>query len=189
MPDSTILCWRNQTTVKQLRDWIAAGNRVAIADFLWNRFDERYFAPIHALSLIQKNGFAIMAVSCLVIEALEAYHRGWESSHGRSELAFCSFMDREAEFHVFKGRAQDFYRHVRCGILHQAETTGGWTITLMPGKPLFDSAELRVQADEFHGALARTLKAYTDAIASSTQTAETWQNCVAKLKATIKNCG
>lgn len=189
MPDDTLLCWRTKTTVREVRDWLAANDRAAIGRFLWNRFDERYFAPINALTLIQKNGFAIMAVSCLVIEALEAFRRGWESSHGKSELAFCSFFDREHEFQVFKGYAQPFYRNVRCGILHQAETTGGWTITLIPGRPLFDPASLRINADEFHSALARALKAYSDGVAASEPAEEIWHDCVSKLKATIKNCG
>jgi hypothetical protein len=62
-------------------------------------------------------------------------------------------------------------------------------ITLMPGKPMFEPADLRVQADEFHAALARALKAYTDTIARSVATDDIWQKCVAKLNATIKNCG
>lgn len=189
MSDSTLLSWREQTTVKQVKDWISEDNRAAIADFLWTRFDERYFTPFEPLTISERNGFMIMATCCLVIEALEAFRQGWESSEGRSQLAFCSFLDRETEFHVFKGYAQPFYKHVRCGILHQAETTGGWTITLMPGRPMFDAAELRIQADEFHMALARSLKAYTDAIGSSLPTDETWEKCVTKLKATIKNCG
>lgn len=189
MPEDTLLSWRKQTTVKQVKDWIVADDRAAIADFLWTRFDERYFAPFKPLTISDRNGFMIMAACCLVIEALESFRQGWESSEGKSQLAFCSFLDRETEFHVFKGYAQPFYKHVRCGILHQAETTGGWTITLMPGKPLFEPKELRIQADEFRAVLARSLKAYTDALATSGPTDEIWKNCVAKLNVTIRNCG
>lgn len=189
MPDDTLLCWRTQTTVREVNGWLRAGDKAAIGSFLWNRFDERYFAPFKPLTISERNGFMIMATCCLVIEALEAFRQGWESSEGRSQLAFCSFLDREAEFHVFKGYAQPFYKHVRCGILHQAETTGGWTITLMPGRPMFDAAELRIQADEFYGALGRSLKSYADAITKSTPTDEIWEKCVTKLRATIKNCG
>lgn len=189
MPDDTILCWRTGATVRDVRDWLAANDMVATSDFLWNRFDERYFVPFKTLNIKQRNGFMIMAVCCLVIEALEAFHQGWESSEGRSQLAFCSFFDRENEFHVFKGNAQQFYRHVRCGILHQAETTGGWTITLMPGVTLFDVQSKRIQADEFQSAVERALKGYTDAMKGATSGDDIWKKCKVKLSAIIKNCG
>ncbi len=192
MPDDTILCWRTQTKVEDVKGWIAANNRRAkraVANFLWDRFDERYFAPFKPLSISDRNGFMIMAACCLVIEALEAFRRGWESSEGKSQCAFCSFLDRATEFHVFKGYSQPFYKHVRCGILHQGETTGGWTITLKPREPMFKREKRRIQADKFRAALARSLKAYTRALATSRPTDKIWKNCAAKLKATIKNCG
>ena len=36
---------------------------------------------------------------------------------------FRLFFDAVDSFKAFRGR--DLYKHVRCGILHQAETTGG----------------------------------------------------------------
>ena len=39
------------------------------------------------------HGFTIMAVSCLMVESLESFCRGWEHSKGkRGELAFCHFF-------------------------------------------------------------------------------------------------
>jgi hypothetical protein len=186
MPDETILCWRTGATVRDVRRLLTANDTAATSAFLWNRFQERYFVPFKALTITERNGFMIMAVCCLVIE--EAFHQGWESSKDKSQLAFCSFFDRESEFHVFKGYAQQFYKHVRCGILHQAETTGGWTITLMPGAMLFDPQSKRVQADEFQAAVERALKGYTDAINAATGGDEIWKKCKAKLSAIIKNC-
>jgi hypothetical protein len=175
MPDDTLLCWQTRTTVREVKDWLRSNDAAAIASFLWNRFEERYFGPFKPLTILEGNGFMIMAACCLVIEALEAFRQGWESTDGKSRDAFRSFFDRETEFHVFKGYAQPFYTHVRCGILHHAETTGGWTTTLMPGKPMFEPRELRIQADEFREALARSLKAYTSALATSGPTDEIWK--------------
>ena len=39
-----------------------------------------------------------------------------------------SFFDVESAFAPFRGHVRDFYKGVRCGILHQAETTMGWRI-------------------------------------------------------------
>jgi hypothetical protein len=190
MADDTILCWRTHATVGDVKAWLATEDRTSIAEFLWNRFDERYFAPFEPLTITQRNGFMTMAVCCLVIEALESFYQGWESSEGKkSQLAFCSFLDREQDLHVFKGYGQSFYKHVRCGILHQAETTGGWNITLMPGEPLFDSKRLRVQADEFRKVLARSLTAYKCAMSQAGPNDELWKNCKTKLGAILKNCG
>jgi hypothetical protein len=190
MADDTILCWRTSTTVAQVKAWFTADDSRTIGDFVWNRFDERYFLPFESLGLDRRNGFMTMAVCCLVIEALESFHQGWESSEGKkSQLAFCSFFDREVEFHVFKGNAQPFYKHVRCGILHQAETTGGWTTTLMPGETMLTVNRLRIQADEFRKALSRALRKYTDAVSQAGPNDEIWKNCKTKLNAIIKNCG
>src|SRR6266481_6792309 len=103
-------------------------DRNAIAEFFRKRFHERYITPIKETPVAYKNGFSIMAISCLSIEAIESFWCGWEHSDGRSQLAFCQFFSRCPRFHAFLGRAPDFYKHIRCGILHQAETTGCWTV-------------------------------------------------------------
>lgn len=107
----------------------------AIADFIEERFTERYITPMR-VDASKKHGFTIMAVSCLLIEALESFRQGWPDSNGKSQLAFCNFFDRNKNFHFIRGYSQSFYRNVRCGILHQGETTGGWDIKRTG--PVFD---------------------------------------------------
>ncbi len=191
MPDSTIIYWKDGTTVADLKRWLQSGDetsRLKIADLVLGRFEERYFTPVIRLETCQRNGFFVMAVACLVVEALEAFHQGWESSSGRSQLAFCSFFDREGRFHEFKGYAQPFYRHVRCGILHQAETTGGWIITRVPGAPLFNRDELTVNAQEFHDRLHESLNQYVADLKANPISSDLWKACKSKLKALIENC-
>jgi hypothetical protein len=116
-------------TVADYESAVKALDRDRVADALHRRFAERYIEPVTASHGKQVHGFTIMAVSCLMIESLESFCRGWENSNGKSELAFCHFFDSQRQFDRFRGHSAEFYRNVRCGILHQAETTGGWRIT------------------------------------------------------------
>ena len=135
-------------------------DREAIAAFFTERFTERYVTPIEATPRKQKHGFTVMAVSCLLIETLESFWNGWPSTDGRSALAFCQFISRSPRFHFLLGHVPAFYRHVRCGILHQAETTGGWTIKRIG--PLFDRNGLVLNATAFHRKLQKEISDYAN---------------------------
>jgi hypothetical protein len=203
MPDDTILCWtwppalhhlltaagpNRHVTVKDCNDWLKEpdAGRDKLAEFFRQRLRERYIDPVLRPSLLDENGFSIMAVSCLLVETFETFRQGWDSSNGRSQLAFCNFFDRESKFHDFKGHAQSFYQNVRCGILHQGETTGGWTIRLLG--PLFEVANRKVNADIFHKTLVQVIDDYVVQLKTEPVSADVWQKFKTKLKATIKNC-
>ena len=115
-------------TVGNYLDAVDTHDGEAIANAIHRRFRERYLDP--ASDPKKRHGFTMMAVACLMIEALESFRRGWldTSGRGQGEHAFCSFFDAHVEFAPFRGHAREFYKGVRCGILHQAETTLGWRI-------------------------------------------------------------
>ncbi len=203
MPEDTILCWNwpkalqqllsspdeyRHVTVKDCNDWLAEADagRDKLAEFFRQRLRERYIDPVLRPSLLNENGFSIMALSCLLIETFETFQQGWDSSSGKSQLAFCNFFDRELKFHGFKGHAQSFYQNVRCGILHQGETTGGWTISLLG--PLFEAVNRRINADTFVKTLVEVIDDYVAELKREPVSADVWQKFKAKLKATIKNC-
>ena len=100
--------------------------RGLIAEAIRRRFTERYVSP--ALEGPKRHGFAMMAISCLMIEAFVSFKKGWEDSGGRSAEAFSAFFNEADLFKGFRGHEKKFYKNVRCGILHQAEATGGWKI-------------------------------------------------------------
>jgi len=160
-----------------------ASDREAIADFFSKRFTERFVAPIEKEP---KHGFTTMAVSCLLIETLESFWSGWPSTHGRSELAFCRFFSRSPRFHLLLGHVPEFYGHVRCGILHQAETTGGWTI--MRTGELFDPAGLTINATKFHRALQLEIQDYASLLRAQPWDCERWVLFRKKMKAICDNC-
>ncbi|MCI0628650.1 MAG: hypothetical protein L0387_44545 [Acidobacteria bacterium] len=205
MPDDTILCWTwpeqlgdllsqpsadRHVTVKDCNGWLDEGDdgRRKLAAFFRQRMQERYVHPVERLDSSEKNGFAIMAISCLLIESLETFRQGWDSTekNGRSPLAFCYFFDREQRFEDFKGLSPQFYKHVRCGILHQGETTGGWTIRR--DGTLFDRDKRRINATEFHRQLTEVIREYADLLLREPAGNEVWRRFRHKVGAMIRNC-
>ena len=197
MPDETILCWKTtleplyqHVTVADYKAWKGERQQgmVKLATFVKERLQERYIDPVKALGSDEKNGFAIMALSCLLMETLESFYRGWPKS-ANSELAFCSFFDRQRRFNAFRGYAKGFYKNVRCGILHQGETTGGWSITRQRGKPLFDPKGPQLHATKFHNHLALCVDEYSNDLQNTPLHNALWVNFFKKMDATIRSTG
>lgn len=197
MPDDTILCWKTtlkptdqHVTVGDYKSWKAEGEqgKAKLAQFIQERLQERYIHPVDALCSEERNGFAIMALSCLLMETLESFYRGWPKSKD-PELAFCSFFDRQRRFDVFRGYAKEFYRNVRCGILHQGETAQGWRITREASKPLFDPAGPQLHATKFHKQLAACVKEYSEQLRAKPIADEVWVNFFKKMDATVRSTG
>jgi hypothetical protein len=155
-----------------------------ISEAIRQRFTERYIRP--ATDPVNKHGFTIIAISCLMIEALESFHKGWESTSGKSETAFRSFFGHTEPFKQFRGHEGQFYKHIRCGILHQAETTGGWKI-IRTGA-LFDEATLTINATRFIRSLDRALNEFCDVLKAARWDSAEWTNVCKKMNAICENC-
>jgi len=175
-----------EITVKKYKDLVNKQDKEGIAQFIFDRFDERYIAPLKSIPKKKKNGFCIMANCCLMIEALESFYQGSENTKGSGTETFKSFFNRVEEFRDLKDCSSEFYTHVRCGILHQAETTGGWRI--IRRGPLFDSNKLTINATEFLNRLEEYLKKYSDNLRSKGWNSLRWKKLRKKMKSVIKNC-
>lgn len=156
-----------------------------IIGFISQRFSERYIEPMR-VDPSKKNGFTIMAISCLMIEALESIYQGWADTNGKSQLAFCNFFERNKNFNFIKGYDEDFYKNVRCGILHQGETTKGWHIR-RDGN-IFNSETKTINAKLFHDQVAVALVNYCKILEADDWDSEVWKNFRKKLDAICKNC-
>jgi hypothetical protein len=170
-------------TVARYRTLEAARDRRRIADLVRRRFTDRYLAPMLAPQRVT-HGFARMAIGCLMVEALESFRQGWPNSRDKSRTAFCGFFDAHSEFAAFRGHAERFYKDVRCGILHQAETRGGWKIHRRG--PLFDADSRTVNATTFLRRLSVVLRAYCRQLSTNDWDSEVWVNCRKKLDALCK---
>jgi hypothetical protein len=172
--------------VRDYRVAVDAQAKDKIADALRKRFAERYIDP--ALHSDHKHGFTMMAISCLMIEALESFRQGWENSDGKSKAAFCHFFDSSNQFSDFRGHSQQFYKHVRCGILHQAETTGGWRITRKQKAALFELGSLTVNATCFLNHLREVLDDFCNRLRIADWDSHEWRQVRKKMKALCANC-
>jgi hypothetical protein len=179
--ESTLLA--SKFTVRQYRDAVANRDRDAVAGAIRRRFTERYIAP--ALNGKNQYGFTQMAISCLMLEALESFLRGWKKSIRQSEKLFVDFLDREPDFATLRGRGSDFYTNVRCGILHQAETTAGWRIVRRGD--LFDG-DRTINADKFIRALQKVLNAHCDELTRINWGDKRWNAARRKLNNICDNC-
>lgn len=162
--------------------------KAEIAKFFVERFAERYITPINAAGKKKKHGFCTMAVSCLMIEALESFWNGWRDTNERNKgkLAFCQFFQRTPALSDFWGMVPEFYKHVRCGILHQAETTGGWTINR--NGSLFDKNRLSIDATKFHRVIEASLLAHAMLLKTEDRNSERWEKFRKKMEYVCDNC-
>lgn len=118
-------------------------------DYLEKRLKTRYLNPIKHIEEngdIGGEGFAIVAIICSIIEALESFYLGKSYRKGttenpidpnteyyKSQPIFESFLQNREPFKnhfAVPGLATAFYENVRCAILHEAATRGGWKIQI-----------------------------------------------------------
>jgi hypothetical protein len=130
-----------------------------------------------------------MAVVCLLIETLQQFCKGKiETKQGQNAEAFKKFFEDESI--LFPGCAahsKAFYTKIRCGILHQAETKGGYRILFNDGL-LFDAEEKTINATEFLAAIEKYLNQYLDRLRESESNQPLWTNAVKKLHFICDNC-
>lgn len=178
-------------TIEQYLDFVKDKDQVKIANFILQRLHSRYLKPFfyeNSEFIGQfKNGFSIMANCCLLIETLQSFKNGWADSDRKSEQAFKQFLTTESNFSPFKNKAKQFYVNVRCGILHQGETTGGWTIN-RKGTNMFDETALTVDSVTFLKELETSLEKYSNDLKLANWDSELWDNFRTKMRKIISNC-
>ena len=182
---------KNHVRISTYEKWRDKKKKIKIADFIYERHYCRYIKPFEYDDEIYKkdykNGFAIMANCCLLIETIESFRRGWAQS--RNELNFLKFFTREKEFKEFATDdiPTQFYKHIRCGILHQGETTGGWSIN-RNSSYLLDKSKREINAVLFSERLKKALEGYRDELKVNEWETQIWKNAREKMKSILKNC-
>lgn len=195
-----------EVKIKDIENWLADQNeKNNLADFIYQRLYHRYIKPfeyrskkmiksksskkkVNEYSLLYKNGFSVMANCCLLIETIETFYRGWSNSNSKSESAFMKFFTRDKNFREFSTNDLPtiFYKNIRCGILHQGETTRGWRITRDEGKNIVDIATKEINATKFMLRLKQSLVDYKTELQTGDWNDEIWKMARVKLKAIIK---
>ena len=115
-----------------------------------NRVIDRYFSPIDfLLSSKEKSkgeGFSILTIECALIEFIASTVNGmvfnFDGTKRKSYLYtnsskwYIRFLN---EAYIFEGyffginnfiKAHEFYKDVRCALIHEAQTRNGWTVSI-----------------------------------------------------------
>lgn len=180
-----------QVSIDDYLEFVNNKDKTAIANFIYHRLYSRYLKPFQFpnsnYQQQYKNSFAIMANCCLLIETLQSFKSGWKTTNRKSEQAFKDFFLSEPNFSIFRTRETAFYKNIRCGILHQGETTGGWVLNRSE-KNLFNSTTLSVDSITFAREVEKSLSRYIGILKTEDWNSDTWKLCRIKINAIISNC-
>jgi len=176
----------NNVTVGQLLLWMdekSDHSKKEIIKLIGHRFENRYLKHVKSVD----SGFLIMAVSCFVIETLQSFREGEPDTSGIGKRMFKNFFQNDKDnFPGFLEISDEFYQDIRCGILHQSETTNAWRV-LRNGK-LLDRTEFSINAELFLKSIDKSVNKYLDELAHSDFNSEIWKNVFIKLTDICENC-
>lgn len=152
--------------------------KVAYEDYLLSRLRLRYLEPIEVLQRklhSQGEGFSIVSIQCTLIEFLESIFRGLkyrylrgsevlgQHEYSRSSELFADFLCKRSPFHeqFSQALAEDFYKNVRFGLLHEAQTKQGWRIwDQSHNHTIVDPSNRIIFRDNMQDALRACIDAY-----------------------------
>ena len=183
--DGLIAGWKTAAEWRRCQAGLQVGGDpkvwgVAFDDFFITRLDLRYRNPIKMLQKggrFQGEGFSILTIQCSLIEYFESTIQGikyrftrngqdlgkWEYS--KSQEVFVEFLTNRPPFdsEFDQPLAEDFYRNVRCGLLHEARTKDGWRVRARgPNNEIIDGKGKLVFRDGFQVALDKFVDWYSN---------------------------
>ncbi len=136
-----------------------------------DRIEGRFLKPIRLIAkdrdIGEFSGFSILALDCLIIETLNQFYQGIDKTKRPHKNAFWNFFNNSEFFKddFNEDKAFAFYDHVRCGILHQAQTKQK-SVVRIDQKAMIQSVEndisigLIVDRAKFHEALEKEISSY-----------------------------
>jgi hypothetical protein len=182
---------------RTVQDWLQLRARIAQApdelrlweeawEFLSDRLELRYNAPIECILGMHQDsgeGFAATALQCMLIEFLESCYQGLhyryrqrddpplgKHEYSKSAPLFETFLRRDAFAGQFDGvLLRDFYRGVRCKLLHETKTSRDWVIRTRSRSDRARIVECKdgvniLYRSAFQEAIARFLVSYREEI-------------------------
>lgn len=176
--------WKTAEDWRAFRTRLAADRgdnavwKVAFEEYLLARLQLRYFDPIDVLQRelhSQGEGFSITAIQCTLVEFLESTFRGLkyrflrrgellgQYEYSSSSELFADFLCTRSPFseQFSRALAEDFYKNVRCGLLHEAQTKQGWRIWAhSPNGVIVDAGSRTIFRDNMQTALRSCIDAY-----------------------------
>jgi hypothetical protein len=167
--------------------WVAEQNRDKIVEFVRERFAERFLRPLFSISKDVKHGFCIMALSCMLTEAVISYQEGWQETTEKRKKPYRTFFREHPSFGVkTTEQADDLYDNVRSGILHLGETYGGWRVHRKG--PLVDFTHRTINATRYAKEVEKALDMYCEQLERAPWKSEIWGKLRDRMHAVIKHC-
>jgi hypothetical protein len=139
-----------------------------------SRIQKRFLDNIEILTSRPYSGFAILALDCLLIEAIQAFQQGFHTKtppeSRRAYRAMLRTSPHFAKFFTSDKCVDDFYTYVRNGLLHDGETRKGYLVKVVgPLLEARDDGSIRVNRRAFHVALCREFGDYIGRLSSPTE--------------------
>jgi len=166
----------------RVEDWITAKNAndwTLSTDIFYDRIESRYLKPVRHIAsdneIGEFSGFTILAIDCLIIETLNQFYNGLDETKGEHWKAFWYVFKNSPHFRpsFSHKKAETFYGHFRCGILHQAQTKANSVVRICRPKMIEEvnpkkiSDGLIVDREKFHKALESEIDDYKQKLISS----------------------
>lgn len=192
-------------TLSQVQEWVKLKSKTELSNFFYYRFYGRYLKPFDFENSLYKksykNGFSIMANCCLLIETYISFSELlFLETNFKSERCFGYFFLTQKDFYQFsrggltleqykdvkrkklknKGIPFDFYKNVRCGILHNGETKNNWKIVRKGC--LFDEKNKRINAYLFMEKLKNVLNEFRIELKKSDLNSIIWKTYLSRLE-------
>lgn len=172
------------TPISKIRELMARHDTEALADKIYCRFMERFLTPVKHVAKPFRHGFFIMAVCCLLIEAIQRYRKGHpDETRGKKEDLYGDFFGDFPEFGISREQGKELYHTLRSGVLHLGETKG-WLI-LRRGE-IVDFTNKTINATKFRAKLEGCLKSYRDTLKKRGWDSAAWRNVVNRLNGFFK---
>lgn len=160
--------------------------------FFEERIRTRYLEPIQAILDMEKyegEGFAVVNLQCSLIETIESFINGWVHNSAKNKWydkkiendyaqmdgkrlkknssIFISFFSKRSPFKEQRICGEEFFKYVRCALLHQTQTKNNWFIRKNSSK--ISSYECKngekiIYRDQFQRDLEVIIKNYKKAI-------------------------
>lgn len=161
----------------------------------------RFLKPVEYLLSVEdgigpkerRNGFSIMAILCLLIESLQCFLEGKGHSKGISKEVFVRFLTENEPFKTKMGLtktiAEKIFVHVRCGILHQAEITGGTRLRSVGPTVRLQGEKLILNRTKFANGIFQFFEGYLRSLRLQTDEGEKLRgNLKRKFEVIVSNC-
>ncbi|WP_296148347.1 hypothetical protein [uncultured Flavobacterium sp.] len=170
--------FKNTDYLKLDLDDINSKDYLKAIEIFEKRINDRFIEPIDKLidlennlsSTSKKYGFIIISSDCMILENLQSFYNGAETSDKNAKNFFIEFLTNRENFknHFNNDTAKYFFEDIRCGIIHQLETYRNSKIYSVGSMVNEIDNGITINRNLFHENLKKEFLIYTNNLRTST---------------------